>query len=197
MGIIKSAFEKAMERADAIAPLTPEEKERLKYEAKVKEMLSSYFRRDIDAGKLWKQAKDLPESVLPLIQEGIIGTLSLRIHDEDFKIRKEGILGIESLKKDPRTPLIENALSTLESLSLEFQRMIEDATRQLKEAMEQNPQLRMKPVMTPDGKTALQPTLSVDEAVEARLSEFIGEHEKQYETAYQMTLRKLKQLILV
>ncbi|RMG05792.1 MAG: hypothetical protein D6726_00630, partial [Nitrospirae bacterium] len=62
-------------------------------------------------------------------------------------------------------------------------------------AMEQNPQLRLKPVMTPDGRTVMQPALSVDEAVEARLSEFLKQQEEQYGKAFEMTLSGIRELI--
>ncbi len=196
MGIIKSAFEKAMERADEIAPLTEEEKEKIKIEASVKEILSSYFKGDLTEEGLWKEFKErVPSEHIGTAQDSLVSSLSLRSSSDDFDRRIKGILALESLKSRPKTPELESLLSRLKGLSKEFEKLSEQAAEELRAAMEQNPQLRLKPVMTPDGRTVMQPALSVDEAVEARLSEFLKQQEEQYGKAFEMTLSGIRELI--
>jgi hypothetical protein len=55
--------------------------------------------------------------------------------------------------------------------------------------------MRMQPVRTPDGRTAFQATLSVDEAVQAKLSEFLSEHENVYNAEFIRMINRLKQEI--
>ena len=65
----------------------------------------------------------------------------------------------------------------------------------LRAEIERNPQMRMQPVRTPDGRTAFQATLSVDEAVQAKLSEFLTEHENVYNAEFIRMINRLKQEI--
>ena len=63
----------------------------------------------------------------------------------------------------------------------------------LKRQIETHPQLRMQPVRTPDGRTVRQMTLSVDEAVKARLGEYLSEQEKQYNEEFSGIIRDLEE----
>jgi len=55
MGKVKSAFEKAMEKAAGIGELTPEEKERIKDQEKVKSILAEFYKSQIDRDGLWQK----------------------------------------------------------------------------------------------------------------------------------------------
>lgn len=55
-----------------------------------------------------------------------------------------------------------------------------------------NPQLRLQPVRTPDGRTVFQTALSVDEAVQARMMEFLSKHEEAYNFKFNKIMEKLK-----
>jgi hypothetical protein len=45
---------------------------------------------------------------------------------------------------------------------------------------------------TPDGRTVYQAAVSVDEAVQARLSEFLSEHEMRYSQQFNRMIEKLR-----
>jgi hypothetical protein len=101
-------------------------------------------------------------------------------------------LAIEALKDKKNLSVIEHTISSIELLQKQYQEGKERAVEELGAAMEENPQLRLRPVRTPNGKTVLQAALSVDEAVQARLSEFLAEHEDRFEKAYMKAVGKLK-----
>ena len=191
MGKVKSAFEKAMEKAAEIGELTPEEKERIRNQEKIKSILTEFYKGQIDRDGLWQKLKGSNPSLLKEAQQYLVDSLGLGSTPEEFQQRKEGILAIETLKVKQNVPAIEQTLNSVKVLQKEYQDGKDKAEEELREAIEQNPQLRLRPVRTPDGRTVLQAAYSVDEAVQARLSEFMSQHEEKYNQKFIRLLEKL------
>lgn len=192
MGKVKSAFEKAMERAAHIGEFTQEEKERIKDQEKVKSILAEFYKGQIDRDELWKKLKETKLSLLKGAQQHLADSIGLGSISEEFQIRSDGILAIENLKDKKNVSAIEQTLNSLKNLQKEYQEGKERAIEELRAAVERNPQLRLQPVRTPDGRTAYQAALSVDEAVQARLTEFLSEHEMRYSQQFNRLIEKLK-----
>jgi len=192
MGKVKSAFEKAMEKIAGMGELTPEEKEKIKDQEKVKSILSEFYKGQLDRNGLWQKLTGSKPSLLKEIQQQLINSLGLGSTPEEFQQRKDGILAIEALKEKKNVPAIEATLNLIKGLQKEFQEGKERAAKELKEAIESNPQMRLRPVKTPDGRTVLQAALSVDEALQAKLAEFISEHEERYSQKFIRVIEKLK-----
>jgi hypothetical protein len=192
MGKIKSAFEKAMEKVAEIGEFTQEEKEKIKDHEKLKRLLSEFYKGQIDRNGLWQQLKGSNLLLLKDAQKNLIDSIGLASTEEEFKIRKNGILAIETLKEKQKVSIIENILNSIEMLQNEYKRIRENAFNELREAMEKNPQLRLQPIRTPDGRTVYQAALSVDEAVHTRMAEFLSEHEEVYSLKLNKIIEKLK-----
>jgi hypothetical protein len=197
MGKVKSALEIALGKADKLGALSIEEKEKIIDEEKVRAILKDFYQGDLDANSLWLRLKESKPSLLPMVQTYLIDALGLGNSQEEFQIRKQGILGVETLKEKPKTAVIESSLRSIETLQREYQGMKEKVLADLKRQMEQNPQLRMRPVTTPDGRTVMQMAVSVDEAVKARLADFLSEHEKQYNQAFSEAIEELKEAVKI
>jgi len=189
---VKSAFEKAMERAAQIAPLTDEEKKDIKDKEQVRLILSEYYRRDIDKDGLWQRMKGLGASALKEAQLNMLSSIRLGSESDDLRLRKNGILAVETLKGTKRLSTIEGLLNSIEKLQKEYKEIKESAVRQLREELERNPQMRVRPVRTPDGRTVLQATVSVDEALEAQVAEYLKEHEERYEKMLERIKERLR-----
>lgn len=192
MGKVKSALEKAMEKAAQIGELTSEEKERIKDQEKIKSILTEFYKGQIDRDVLWQKLKGSKPSLLKEAQQYLTDYLGLGSTPEEFQQRKEGILAIETLKEKQNVPAIEHTINSIKVLQEEYQDGKDKAEEELREAIEQNPQLRLRPVRTPDGRTALQAAYSVDEAVQARLSEFMSQHEEKYGLKFVRLIERLK-----
>lgn len=192
MGKVKSAFEKAMEKAAEIGELTPEEKEKIKDEEKLKSLLAEFYKGKLDRDGLWQRLKGSKPSLLKEAQQYLIDSLGLGNSSEEFQHRKDGIAAIETLKEKKNTAAIEHTLKSVEILIKEYQEGKERATEELRAAIERNPQLRLQPVKTPDGRTVLQAAMTVDEAVQAKMAEFLSEHEEIYGQKFAKLLEKLK-----
>jgi len=192
MAKVKSAYEKAMEKAAGIGELTPEEKEAINDQEKIKSILTAYYKGQIDRDGLWQKLKGSKPSLLKETQKYLVDSLGLGSTTEEFRQRKEGIVAIETLKVKQNVSAIEQTLNSMKALQEEYQEGKERAEEELREAVESNPQLRLRPVRTPDGRTVLQAAYSVDEAVQAKLSEFMSEHEEQHSQKFARLIEKLK-----
>ncbi len=192
MGKVKSAFEKAMEKIAEIGDLTQEEKEEIKDLEEVKSILAEFYKGQLDRNGLWQKLKRSKPSLLKEVQQNLMNSFGLGSTPEEFQQRKDGILAIETLKEKQNVSVIEHTLNSIKVLQKEFQEGKERAAEELREAIESNPQLRLRPVRTPDGKTVLQAALSVDEAVQAKLAEFLSEHEGRYSQKLIRLIEKLK-----
>ncbi len=195
MARVKSALEIALEKAGSIATFTQEEKELLQDEERLLSVLREFYQGRIDSGGLWQRLKGSKPAVLRKAQLSVIKTFGLELSPEDFEMRKQGIVAVETLKEKQNTAMIESSLHAIAVLLREYQEMKEQAVEDLKEQMEKHPQLRMRPVRTPDGKTVMQMTVSVDEAVKGRLAEFLAEHEEQFSREFASIIRDLTGMV--
>jgi len=192
MGKVKSALEIALEKAGKIGELSEEEKERIKDEGKVTSILSEFYHGNLDSEGIWQRLKGSKPSLLRKTQVNLIDSLSLSTSKEDTQQRKRGILAIETLKDKPNTAVIESALREIEELQKDYEEVKKQVVEDLKRQIEMHPQLQMQPVRTPDGKTVMQMSVSVDEAVKARLGDLLEEHEKQYNQQFSEVIEELK-----
>jgi len=195
MGEVKSAFEKAMEKIKEIKGLDPEEKEEMKDREKLRSVLAAFYRGDLKRDEIWGKLKGTRPSLLKEAQDNMIDSLRMGNIAEEFQKKKDGILAIEALKGKQNMAGIENSLSSVERLQREYIDIRKRAVDELRAAIEENPKLRVRPVRTPDGRTVLQATPSVDEAVQARVGEFLAEHEKKYEAMFFKAIDRLKKEI--
>lgn len=193
MAKVKSALEIAMEKAGKIGGLSEEEKEKIKEEEKVISILKEFYQGRLDSNGLWERLKGSNPSLFRKVQMNLIDSLGLGNVHEELIMKKKGILAVETLKKDPNTAVIESGLNTIEELQRDYEETKERIIEDLKKQIEMNPQLRMQPVRMPDGKTAMQMKVSVDEAVKARLSDYLSEHEEQYSREFAGIIEALKE----
>ncbi len=189
---VKSAFEKAMEKVAEIGEFTPEEREEMKSKEMIKSLLADFYKGDLTRDGLWQQLRGSRPVLLQEAQVSLADSLRLGNTHEALQQRKEGILAIEALKEKQNLSVIEQLLTSVERLQREYREGRERAVEELRAAMEENPQLRLRPVKTPNGKTVIQAALSVDEAVQVRMADFLKGHEEKYEAAFSKAVGKLK-----
>jgi len=192
MTVVKSAYEKAMEKIKEIEALTPEEREYLKDRENMRTLLSTFFKGELSRDEIWGKFRQLKGPLLKEAQLQIADSLRLGGTSAEFLQRKDGILAIEALKEKQNTAAIETSLNAIGALQREYQDLKERAAKELRAAIQENPQMRARPVRTPDGRTVLQTSLSVDEALQLRMAEFLAEHEKKYDIMFGRAFDRLK-----
>lgn len=187
----------ARERLARIGELSPEEKERMKNEQRLKSLLAEFYTGQLDSEGLWRRLKEEGKPLLlKEAQINLIDSLGLASLSAEFQKRRDGILAIETLKKEQNTSLIEVTLSSLESLQKRSKEERDKTYSNFKVQVERNPQLRIQQqqVQTEQGTAIVQMQLSVEEAIKAnpQWKQFLSEHEKRYSQEFQEVKEKLK-----
>jgi hypothetical protein len=183
----------ARERLAKIGELTREEKEKMVDSEKVDSILSEFYQGQIDPESLWKRLKEEGKpSLLREAQMRLIDSLSFGSTPAELQRKKDGILAIETLKKEQNTSIVELNLNLVEDLQKRYRAEIEQAYNSIRAEVEGNPQLRVKQVQ--QGQNTMLVQLSVDEAIKQlpQWQDFLSDQEKRYSQEFAKVMEKLK-----
>lgn len=192
---IKTALEIAMEKVNKANKLTPEEKERIKAEEKIKSLLAKYYKGQISSDDLWKKLKGNKSSTLREAQSILINSLSFQNSTDEYQIRKNAILAIETLKEDQNIPSIESTLNEVNLLKKEYQKKKDEIENILRKEIKKNPKARIKTIKQGDRLAIIQ--LSIEEALQENIEwkNFITKHEEEYNKKFKSIIEKLMNTI--
>jgi len=183
----------ARERLARIGELTQEEQERMLDTQKVNSLLAEFYQGRIDPDSLWNRLKEEGKpSLLREAQVRLADSLNLGITPAELQKIRDGILSIESLKKEQNTSVIELNLNRTEDLQKKYRAEIEQAYAAIRAEVERNPRLRMKQVQQGQNNMVVQ--LTVDEAIRQlpQWQEFLSSQGKRYSQEYAKIVERLK-----
>ncbi len=190
---IKSAYEIAMERAEEITKEADGKQSKI---SKLKPLLARFFKGKVDADSLWGELKEEEDPDLPgEAQEMLIESLGLRTIPENFKRRREAILGLESLKSEQNSSMIEQLLQKAKQLQQNYESEREQLEERIKSELERNSQMQMKPVQTEDGQTVMQLESGVDNQTQKRFNKMLSDFEENYSRNFSALINKMKELV--
>src|SRR4030042_5515172 len=107
----------ARERLAKIGELTREEKDRMVDSEKVNSLLSEFYQGQIDPESLWKRLKEEGKpSLLREAQVRLIDSLGFGSAPAELQRKRDGILAIETLKREQNTPTIQLNLKRIGDL---------------------------------------------------------------------------------
>jgi hypothetical protein len=183
----------AREKLARIGELTLEEKEKMTVSEKVNSLLSEFYQGEIDPEGLWKRLKvENKPSLLRETQMRLIDSLSFGSASAELQRRRDGILAIETLKKEQNTSVVELYLKLAEDLQKRYRAEIEQAYNGIRTEVERNPQLRVKQIQQGQNTVIIQ--LTVDEAIKQlpQWQDFLSKHEKRYSQEFAQVIEKFK-----
>lgn len=183
----------ARERLAKIGELTQEEKEKMLDSEKVNSLLSEFYQGQIDPESLWKKLKEEGKSsLLREVQARLVDSLSFGSTPAELQRKRDGILAIESLKKEQNTSTIELNLRRIEDLQKRHGAEIEQAYNGIRAEVERNPRLRVKQVQ--QGQNTMVVQLTVDEAIKQlpQWRDFLSNQEKRYSQEFGRAIERLK-----
>jgi len=183
----------ARERLARIGELTREEKEKMIDSEEVNSLLSEFYQGQIDPENLWKRLKEEGKpSLLREAQIRLVDSLSFGSTPAELQRKRDGILAIETLKKEQNTSIVELNLNLMEDLQKRYRAEIEQAYNGIRAEVERNPQLRVKQV--PQGQSTMIVQLSIDEAIKQlpQWQDFLSDQEKRYSQEFAKVMEKLK-----
>ena len=183
----------ARERLARIGELTREEKERMVDSEKVTSLLSGFYQGQINPESLWKRLKEEGKpSLLKEAQARLVDSLSFGVPPAELQRTREGILAIETLKKEQNTSVIELNLNRLEELQKRYRAEIDRAYSGVRAEVEKDPRLRMKQVQ--QGQNTMVVQLTVDEAIKQlpQWQDFLSGQAKKYSQEFASVKEKLQ-----
>jgi hypothetical protein len=183
----------ARERLARISELTPEEKQKMLDSEKVNSLLSEFYQGQIDPESLWKRLKEEGKpSLLREAQVRLVDSLGFGSTPAELQRKREGILAIETLKKEQNTSVIELNLKRMEELQKKYRTEIEQAYDGIRAEVERNPRLRVKQVQQGQNTVVIQ--LTVDEAIKQlpQWRDFLSNQEKRYNQEFAKVIERLK-----
>ncbi len=192
---IKSALEIAMEKASKISKLTPEEKEKLKAEEKIKSLLTKFYKGRLTPKDLCEKLKGSKLFAFKEAQLILINSLNFKNTEYEYQMRKDAILAIETLKEVQNTSTIESTLNEINLLKKEYRKKKEETENILKKEIKKNPQARLKTAK--QGNKLVIMHLSVEEALQenTQWKNFIAKHEEKYVKEFREVIERLKKEI--
>jgi len=153
-------------------------------------MLAKFFKNEIDPDGLWKKFKEEKKEILEQAQVSIINSLTMGLSSDEIKRRKNAILALENLKKNPDAVYVEKYLNSLEDINSRAGKEREDfyAGR-----VENNPDLRVRQINSGGKKMLVR--LTAEEAVNQSKEwrDFISQHEKMYMREFRKVLDMIKE----
>jgi len=190
---IKTALEIAMEKAERLSDLSNKEKEKINIKKKVEPMLAKFFKNEIDPDGLWKKFKEEKKEILEQAQVSIINSLTMGLSSDEIKRRKNAILALENLKKNPDAVYVEKYLNSLEDINSRAGKEREDFYAGLMQRVENNPDLRVRQINSGGKKMLVR--LTAEEAVNQSKEwrDFISQHEKMYMKEFRKVLDMIKE----
>lgn len=191
MGEVKTALEKALEKVKDIKGFSEEEKIEIKDREKVKMTLASFFKGDIKKEEIVKVFKGIRNPLIIEAQMNLADLIRLNVSEEELYQKRDAIISLEMSKEQGNIVAVEEALSVVQRILKEYNELREKAIKEVRSAIEENPHLRVRPVRLPDGRV-IQAALSVEEALQERLSEFFEDHDRRYERMLSRAVERLK-----
>ena len=183
----------ARDKLARIGELTQEEKEKMAVSDKVNSLLSEFYQGQIDPEALWKRLKEKGKpSLLREAQIRLLDSLSFGSTPAELQRRRDGILAIETLKKEQNTSAVELNLNLMEDLQNRYMAEMEQAYNGIRAGVESNPQLRLQQVQ--QGPNTVMIQLTVDEAIKQlpQWQNFLSRHERRYSQEFVQVMEKLK-----
>jgi len=183
----------ARERLAKIGELTREEKEKMIDSEKLDSLLAEFYQGQLDPESLWKRLKEEGKpSLLREAQTRLVDSLSFGSTPAELQRKRDGILAIETLKKEQNTSIVELNLNLVEDLQKRYSAEIEQAYNDIRAEVERNPQLRVKQVQ--QGQNTMIVQLTVDEAIKQlpQWQDFLSDQEKRYSQEFAKVMEKLK-----
>jgi len=134
---MKSAYEKAMERADEVYGAEADDVNSLEIRENLKEIMAPFFKEEMDAEALWHELEDKGEAYLKEAQLMLIESIGLRNSSEQIKRRKEAVVAVESLKESGNSTFFEKQFTQAQSLQQQYQTQKKQLDEQVKQHLEQ------------------------------------------------------------
>ncbi len=181
---IKSAYEKAMERAEE---MTGDEEASVDYERReaVKPIVSRFFRGEIDSDELWQEFQGKNEEELRAAQQMIIDTLGLNSSEEEIDKRREGLMALEDHKKSPAVSTVERSMDQISKVIDQYNSEQERLREKLKDMLRRQMQQQQQQGQLNGNGGPMQMVQHLDEDTRRRIAQTREQMENKFQQQWE------------
>lgn len=190
---MKSAYEKAMERADKLYGADDNDLNSLEIREDLKEIIAPFFKEEIKSGVLGEKLANKGEAYLKEAELMLIESLGLRNSSEQIKRRKEAVKIIESLKDSGNSAFFEKQFTQAQSLQQQYQSQKKQLDQQVKQHLEQaqsQGQGQNPLAAAQNGSSDAQGGMNAQ--IRQQLAEKVSEFQKSYNKRFHKLINKMK-----
>ncbi len=192
---MKSAYEKAMERADEVYGANDSDVNSLEIREELKEIMAPFFKEKMDAEALWHKFEGKENAYLKEAQLMLIESIGLRNSSEQIKRRKEAVVAVESLKKSGNTTFFEKQFTQAQSLQQQYQTQKKQLDEQVKQHLEQaQGQQGQNPLAAAaqSGNRNAEGQNGMNTQMRQQLAQKVSEFQEGYNKRFNKLIKKMK-----
>ncbi|MFP4021760.1 MAG: hypothetical protein ACLFUK_09145 [Halanaerobium sp.] len=190
---MKSAYEKAMERADEVYGTSEKDVNSLEIREELKEIMAPFFKEEMDAEGLWHKLEEKEEAYLKEAQLMLIESIGLRNSSEQIKRRKEAVVAVESLKESGNTTFFEKQFTQAQSLQQQYQTQKKQLDEQVKQHLEQaQGQQGQNPLAAAQNGNGGQGQNGMNAQMKQQLAQKVAEFQEGFNKRFNKLIEKMK-----
>jgi hypothetical protein len=188
---MKSAYEKAMERADAVYGANNNDINSLEIREELKEIIAPFFKEKMNLESLCHELKGKDEDYLKETQLMLIESIGLLNSSEQIKRRKEAVVAVESLKNSSNTSFFEKQFNQAQSLQQQYKTQKKQLDEQVKQHLEQAQGQGQNPLAAAQNGNADSQN-GMNAQMRQQLAQKVSEFQEGYNKRFNKLIEKMK-----
>jgi len=193
MSEMKSAFERAMERAESLGKASDEERKKWKYLPEGEKLAAKYLKDECD---LLGEMDKYDAATRPLVAEGaqgiLINNIDLPRNEQAKKVNRKSMEAIKELKRDKAG--LENIYTKLRRVFSHYEQEGEQQRRQAYEAVKNDVEAKIRQAM--QQQTGAPANMKINVEAQPQFQQELRRVMVQLDSQYLTLLEEYKQEIL-
>lgn len=188
---MKSAYEKAMERAEKLYEDNDGDNS-LEIRENLKEVMAPFFKAKMDAEELWEELKEADENVLAEAQLMLVESIGLRNSTDQIKRRKEAVVALESLRNTENSSYFEKAFTQAQSLQQQYETQKKQLDEQVQQAINGAQGQQNSLAAKAQAGSTNEQNNGMSSQMQQQLAKKLSEFQKSYNQRFDKLLEEIK-----
>lgn len=190
---MKSAYEKAMERAEELYE-DDDGDNSLEIRENLKDIMGPFFKAKMNAEELWDELKNADEKVLAEAQLMLVESIGLRNSTDQIKRRKEAVVALESLRETENSSYFEKAFTQAQSLQQQYETQKKQLDEQVQQALNgaQGQQNTLAAQAQAQAGSANEQNNGMSSQMQQQLAKKLSEFQKSYNQRFDKLIEEIK-----
>ncbi len=190
---MKSAYEKAMERAEKF--YDDDGDNSLEIRENLKDIMAPFFKAKINAEELWDELKNADEKVLAEAQLMLVESIGLRNSTDQIKRRKEAVVALESLRETENSSYFEKAFTQAQSLQQQYETQKKQLDEQVQQALNGAQGQQNSLAAQAQSGSANEQNNGMSSQMQQQLAKKLSDFQKSYNQRFDKLIKEIKDQI--